>query len=107
MSLIRGPLSESLDPSRFHNLDGGCSTSTSIIGAPLKVSLIVSRERKMRSSSDDGNGLFVGGPWDDPPRPQFPHVFTILKCSIICSKRDLLMLLRTFNSYSAHTCFAK
>lgn len=80
MSSIGGPLSESPNPSRLPNPDGGCSTSTSIFWHPLKVSLIASRERKMRASCADGNGLFVGGSCDDIPRPRFLYAFTILNC---------------------------
>ena len=60
-------INESFDSLRFPNPDGGCSTSTSVVWRPLKVSLIASRERKIRANSGDGNGLFVGGPYDDPP----------------------------------------
>ena len=66
MSSIGGPLLESLDPSIFPNADGGCSTSTSFVWRPFKVSLITSRECKMRVNSGEGNGLFGGGPCDDP-----------------------------------------
>ena len=67
MSSIGGPLSESLDPSRFPNPDGGCYTSTSFVWRPFKVSLIASREHKMRVNSGEANGLFVGGPCNDSP----------------------------------------
>lgn len=67
MSSLGGTLSESLDPSRFPNPDGGCSTSTSIVWRHFKVSLITSKECKMRVDSGEGNGLFVGGPCDDSP----------------------------------------
>lgn len=66
MFSVLGPLSESLNPSRFPNHDGGFSTSTSGVWRPLKVSLIASNKHNMRVNSGDGNGLFVGGPYDYP-----------------------------------------
>ena len=67
MSSIGGSLSEYLDPSRFPYPEGGCSTSTSFVWRPFKVSLISSREHKMRVNSGERDGLFVGRPCNESP----------------------------------------
>jgi hypothetical protein len=79
MSPGGGSLSESLDAFGLPIPDGGGSTSTSVDWHPFNVSLIASKERKMRANSGDGGGhTDVGGPCDDVPRPRFPRVLTIL-----------------------------
>lgn len=73
MSFIGCPQPKSLDPSGFIAPNGGFTISTSTIFHPLKVSLIASKEHKMRINSSDGSdGSDGGGPWNNPPWPRFP-----------------------------------
>jgi hypothetical protein len=57
-----GPPSESLDASGLPTPNGGDSTSTFVDWHPFNVSLIASKEHKMRASPGDGGGnADVGG----------------------------------------------
>jgi hypothetical protein len=79
MSPGGGPPSQSLDASGLPTPNGGSSTSTFVDWRPFNVSLIASKEHKMRAKLGDGCGSAdVGGPCNDAPRPRFPQVLTIL-----------------------------
>jgi hypothetical protein len=91
MSPGGGPPSESLDASGLPTPDGGGSTLTSVEWCPFNVSLIASKEHKIRANSGDGGGsVDVGGPCDDAPQPRFPRVLTILTDSISAFNQNLL-----------------
>jgi hypothetical protein len=79
MSLGGGPPPESLDAYGLPVPDSGGSTSITSSCRPLKVSLMASNERSMRSSSGDGGGVDgVGGACNDTPLPRLLRVLTIL-----------------------------